>query len=169
MLALYLPLPCSMAKLVHINISNGGVPKLPIQEARIEWLGIVGDKQKDKRYHGGPLRAICIFSLEIIEKLQNEGHTIFPGSTGENLTISIDDFASLTPGKKIQIGKDVLLEITSYTAPCKTIKRSFLNELFIRISHKLYPGESRLYAKVLQTGTVAIGDSVTIHNNEASK
>src|SRR4051812_24910614 len=149
-----------MGFVFQINISKGGVPKLPIAEAVVAELGIVGDKQKDKRYHGGIERALCLFSLEEIKKLQSEGHSIYPGSTGENLTVSFQDYALLQPGDKLQIGEEVTIEITSYTAPCKTIKNSFSDEQFKRISQKLYPGSSRLYAKVLITGKMRQGDKI---------
>lgn len=144
----------------QINISKGGVPKLPIQEAVVGELGIVGDKQKDKRYHGGPERALCLFSLEEIEKLKAEGHPIYPGSTGENLTISFQDYTQLQPGDVLMLGEEVKIEITSYTVPCKTIKDSFEDEKFTRISQKLFPGSSRLYAKVLSGGKIRQGDKI---------
>lgn len=149
-----------MDRIVQINISKGGVPKLPIEQAVVGELGIVGDKQKDKRYHGGPERALCLFSLEEIEKLKQEGHPIYPGSTGENLTISFRDYDRLQPGDVLQIGEEVRIEITSYTVPCKTIKDSFEDNKFTRISQKLFPGSSRLYAKVLSGGKIRPGDKI---------
>lgn len=151
-----------MNYLHQISLSKGGVPKLPVLEAIVEPTGLVGDKQKDKRYHGGPERAICLFSLTTIEQLRAEGHPIFPGSTGENLTLSFDHYELLIPGIKLKIGNQVVLEITSYTVPCKTIKGSFQKEKFQRISQKLHPGDSRLYARVLQTGHIKSGDPITI-------
>jgi len=151
-----------MNHLYQINISKGGVPKLPTDEAMVTFEGIVGDKQKDRRYHGGPERAVCLFSIDIIHKLQQEGHPIEAGSTGENLTLSFNKYGLLTPGIKLQIGTDVILQVTSYAAPCKTIKKSFLNELFVRISQKVFPNESRIYTRVLREGKIRKGDHVDI-------
>ena len=151
-----------MNHLVQINISKGGVPKLPVEETFVTTLGLHGDKQKDKRYHGGVDRAVCLFSTQIIAQLQNEGHPIYAGSTGENLTIAFENYHDLKPGVILQIGDEVQIQIMSYAAPCKTIKQFFLNELFIRISQKLYPQQSRLYAKVLKEGSIRKGDSLII-------
>ena len=74
--------------------AEGGVPKIPVGAARLGAEGVEGDKQNDLRHHGGPLRAVCIYSLEIIEALQGEGHPIGPGTTGENITISGLDWGS---------------------------------------------------------------------------
>ena len=71
---------------VHqINVSDGGVPKLPVLEATVSNKGVDGDRQRNLKFHGGPDRAICVYSLELIEQLQEEGHPIDPGSSGENL------------------------------------------------------------------------------------
>jgi len=149
-----------MGYVFQINISKGGVPKLSITEAQVGELGIMGDKQKDRRYHGGLDRALCLFSLEEIEKLKQEGHPIYPGSTGENLTISLQGYSQLQTGDVLKIGGEVVIEITSYTAPCKTIQDSFVDHKFKRMSQKLFPGSSRLYAKVLVTGKIRQGDKI---------
>lgn len=144
----------------QINISKGGVPKVPVNSAYVSKNGLVGDKQKNKKYHGGPDRALCLFSMDIIETLQKEGHPIFPGSTGENLSIYYSAYASLANGIKLQIGEDVLIEIVSYAAPCRTIRASFVQDAFNRISQKLNKGNSRLYAKVLKEGWIKKGDEI---------
>ncbi|MGH7927942.1 MAG: MOSC domain-containing protein [Candidatus Binatia bacterium] len=148
-----------VAKVVQINVSGGGVPKRPTNEAKIGFLGIEGDAHNDKKYHGGPQRALCLFSLEVIEKLRGEGHPIAPGTAGENLTISGLDWASVKPGKRYRLGP-VEIEITSFTSPCRNIIDSFKDGDFIRISNRLYEDESRVYAKVLKPGMIAVGVTV---------
>lgn len=149
-------------RLVSINVNpRGGVPKLPVAGANISLTRVEGDKQRNRRIHGGPLRAVCLFSLERIEALQAEGHPIAPGTTGENLTIAGLDWNTLGPGMRLRIG-DVELETTSYTVPCKNIAASFRDEQFNRISQKLHPGWSRLYARVVSEGCVQTGDLVQI-------
>jgi MOSC domain-containing protein YiiM len=143
---------------VHqINVSRGGVPKLPVPQARIGSLGLEGDYQNDQRNHGGPDRAVCLYTLEQIQRLQREGHPISPGSTGENITLEGIGLDELTPGTRLLLGDEVELEMTSYAAPCKNISDSFSDGDFTRISMQLYPGESRVYARVLQSGTVSAG------------
>ena len=144
----------------QINISRGGVPKLPITETTVSETGVAGDKQRNRRFHGGPTRAVCLYSFELIQQLQAEGHPIAPGTTGENLTISGLDWKQLSIGQRLRIGDTVRIEITSHAIPCKTIVDSFADGSFTRISHKLHPGESRLYARVLTPGVVKPGDVV---------
>ncbi len=148
---------------VHqINISDGGVPKLPVSEAKVTEAGIAGDRQRNLKVHGGPDRAICLYSLELIERLQDEGHSIDSGSAGENLTLAGLEWEKLGPGMQLTIGPDVRLEIVSYCAPCEWNARWFRSGEFARISQKKNPGWSRLYARVLAEGIVRPGDAIEI-------
>ena len=75
-------------RIFQLNCSKGGVPKLAVRESLLTETGLECDRQADRRYHGGPERALCLFSLERILELQAEGHPVFPGSTGENVTVA---------------------------------------------------------------------------------
>jgi MOSC domain-containing protein YiiM len=154
-------------RIFQLNVSDGGVPKRAVRAAYLTRTGLEGDRQRDRRYHGGPERALCLYSLEQILELQAEGHPIFPGSVGENLTLAGLDLRQLVPGARLAIGEEVLIEISSYTTPCRIIAESFVGGQFKRISQKVNPGDSRLYARVLQTGTLAVGHGVRIINGDA--
>jgi MOSC domain-containing protein YiiM len=145
-----------------LNISRGGVPKLPIEVARITQLGIEGDGHNDWRNHGGPNAALCLFTLEAIQRLQAEGHPIYSGSVGENITLEGIEHSILTLGTRLALGDEVEIEVTAYTTPCKTIAGSFADGDFTRIAQKLHPGESRLYARVVKTGVLHPGDSARL-------
>jgi MOSC domain-containing protein YiiM len=124
--------------------------------------GLEKDAQDDKIHHGGPERAVCLYSLERIRSLQTEGHPIDIGTAGENITVEGIDWDQIVPGVKIRIGDQVLLEVASFTNPCKTIRASFIEGEFIRIAQKLHPGWSRVYARVLREGQIRFGDPVEV-------
>lgn len=148
-------------QVAQININPaGGVPKHRVSQANLKTEGVEGDFQRNKKYHGGPERAVCLYCIERIEALQAEGHPISPGSTGENLTLQGIDWDAVKPGVVLQIGDEARLEIASYTLPCFKIKASFAQEEFKRAMQKLHPGWSRVYARVLQEGLVREGDQV---------
>lgn len=151
-----------MPVLHQIGISAGGVPKTTVTSAWIDETGVRGDHQADREHHGGPDRALCLYSLEVIERLRSEGHPIDPGSTGENLTIAGLDWAAVTPGTRIGVGEHARIEVVSYTSPCRKNARWFIDGEFTRMSQRRHPGESRVYARVLTPGTVAVGDKVTL-------
>jgi len=143
----------------QINVSSGGVPKRAVDSAIVNELGIVTDSQNDTRHHGGPDRALVIYSWELIEALKKEGHHISPGSIGENVTIKGLDWAGLQPGDTLQIGQ-VLAEVTRFATPCRKIGASFFDQNFNRVGQKLHPGWSRLCLKILQPGLIKVGDKV---------
>lgn len=148
---------------VHqINLSDGGLPKHPVLEAVIAKTGVEGDRQRNLKVHGGLDRALCLFSQDLIERLQDEGHSIDAGFSGENLTLAGLEWEKLKPGDRLQIGPAVQIEIMSYTTPCEKNAQWFRDRDFKRVSHKLNPGWSRFYAKVLHEGVVRPGDEVTI-------
>jgi MOSC domain-containing protein YiiM len=149
----------------QLNCSDGGVPKKPVREAQLTPTGLACDRQAHLKFHGGPERALCLYALEHITQLQDEGHPIFPGSVGENVTVVGLDWPALQIGSRLALGDEVIVEISSYANPCQTIAGSFIDSKFKRISQKTYPGESRLYARVLQVGRLEVGQTVRVLNN----
>jgi MOSC domain-containing protein YiiM len=156
-------------RIFQLNSSPGGVPKLAVREAAVTELGLVGDDHNFPDIHGGPERALCLFSLERIIEFQAEGHPIFPGSIGENVTISGLDWERLQPGDRLSLGDEVLVEITRYTTPCNSMEPSFSDGNYARLSQKANPGHSRVYARVLRAGKLVVGQVVRLMNGSDSK
>ncbi len=155
-------------RIFQLNCSDGGVPKSAVREARVTPAGLECDRQAHTKFHGGPERALCLFSLEKILELQAEGHPIFPGSAGENVTLTGLAWERLAPGVRLALGGEVVVEISKYTTPCNAIADSFRERDFRRIDQKYSPGDSRLYARILQTGTVKVGQEVRLLNGDAT-
>ena len=149
-----------------INVSSGGVPKLPRASCYVWAHGLEGDGHDDLRHHGGPDRAVCLYSADLIESLLAEGHPVAVGSTGENLTLAGVDWSVMTPGVELLVGA-VLLQLTQPADPCRTIRGSFRAHRFDRISELTHPGWSRMYARVLEEGRVSVGDAVELRRRSA--
>ena len=154
-----------MGAVVHsINISTqGGVPKLPIDKAEIKFEGVEGDfnKFRTEKKNSIGTRAVTLFSLEQIEKLKSEGHSIDVGTTGENITIEGVDWPSPEVGARMMIG-EAMIELSEPTAPCSKIGKSFIDGAFSRIDHELELGWSRWSASVIEEGQVEIGSQVIL-------
>jgi len=103
-----------------------------------------------------------VYSLERIRDLQREGHPIDVGTVGENLTVEGIDWDLVVPGARIRLGEAVVLEVAAFTDPCKTIRESFTDGRFVRISQKVHPGWSRVYTRVLSEGEIRCGDTVEV-------
>lgn len=152
-------------RVFQVSVSAGGVPKRSVPRALVSRHGVEGDQQRDLESHGGPERAVCLFSLEHLLTLQGEGHPIYPGSVGENLTLAGIDMSQLVYGDRLAIGQGdarAELQITTYTNPCTNIADSFADGVFTRISQKVHPGMSRLYARVLREGELRPGLPVRV-------
>src|SRR3954465_3992694 len=91
-------------KIHSLNLSNGGVPKLPVATCEVRTNGIAGDRQRDRRFHGGPQRAVSLYSLGRLQGRRAEGHPVAPGALGENVTLAGVDWSRMTPGAVVEAG-----------------------------------------------------------------
>ena len=153
--------PTQEGRVAQLNVSDGGVPKRPVEEAEVGDRGLFGDRQASRLHHGRPLQALCLWSLDVIDALRAEGHPIEAGLAGENVTISGIDWRSLRPGVQLLIG-DVLAEVSAWATPCKKNAPWFTQRDFNRMNHDLHPGWSRAYAWVREPGTLRQGDPVVV-------
>lgn len=147
--------------LAGIHRSGGGVPKLAVAAAAVHRDGVEGDRQADRRVHGRPWQALCIWSADVIADLRAEGHPVAPGTAGENLTLAGLDWPALRAGTRLRVG-GVLAELSLPATPCAKNARWFTGGDFMRMSHDRHPGWSRWYATVLEPGHVAVGDAVIV-------
>lgn len=141
--------------------SAGGVPKLPVDRAVVRAGGMEGDRQANRKYHGGPDRALCLYAQERLDALAADGHPLTRGTLGENVTIAGLAWEDVRPGARLAIG-GVEVEVTGFAAPCRQIAPGFADGVFSRVGEKVNPGWSRVYVRVLVDGEVAVGDPVTL-------
>ncbi len=144
-----------------IHVSAGGVPKSGVDAASISAAGVRGDRQNDRRHHGRPVQAVCLWSADVIGELAAAGHPIHAGAAGENLTLRGVEWSRLRPGTRIDVGALELL-ISAHAIPCAKNAQWFSDRNFNRIHHERHPGWSRLYAIPLNSATVSIGDRVVV-------
>ena len=139
--------------LVQVNVSNGGMPKLPVLQARVTLNGVEGDRQKNLKVHGGPNRAVCLYSEELYQFLRDKGVNVTNGQIGENFTTRGLDLNSLKSGDRLRVGECVI-EITKVRVPCNQLRKwdEDLPEIIV--------GHSGWVAKVIEEGFVRPGDSV---------
>ncbi len=140
---------------IQINISNGGMPKQPVLHARVTKHGLEGDRQRNKKYHGGPNRAVCLFSHELYNWLRENGIDLAYGSVGENFTTQGLDLNTLKNGDRLKVGA-CTIEITDIRIPCSNLKQ-FDPEL-----PKIIVGRSGWVAKVIEEATVKPNDPIEL-------
>jgi MOSC domain-containing protein YiiM len=156
------PLPGGPGPVVQVNVSPGGVPKLPVTAAYVHSLGLEGDAHDDKADHGGPFRAVSLLAIEAIRRVAADGNPIGPGTTGENVTTEGIELGALPIGTHLAIGPEAIIELTAAANPCKTIAHNFVDGRIARLSARVHPLDTRLYARVIQEGTIRSGDEIRI-------
>jgi MOSC domain-containing protein YiiM len=145
---------------VQLNLSKGGLPKRAVDSVEVGWRGVEGDRQNTRVHHGRPWQALCLWSLEVIEAFQADGHPIAPGLAGENITVRGLQWPDVRPGVRLQVGA-VLCEISSYAIPCFQNTDWFLDGDFALMHHDRGP-VSRVYATVLTPGRITTGDAAIL-------
>ena len=127
-----------------------GTQKHAIPEAELvtEW-GIQGDAHAGK-WH----RQVSLLGLEQIEDFRAKGAEVDFGAFGENLIVEGYHFRELPIGTRFQIG-DVLLEMTQIGKECHSHC-----QIFHIMGDCIMPREG-VFARVLQGGTVRVGDEIT--------
>ena len=152
--------PPATGHVAQINVSDGGVPKLPVDAVEIDFAGVTTDRQATRQHHGRPWQALCMWSSEVIAGLAADGHPIGPGSAGENVTIAGVDWSAMRSGVRLAIGT-ATVQVSAAAVPCKQNAGWFSDGNFDRIHHRHGP-VSRIYATVIEPGTVASGDPVVL-------
>jgi MOSC domain-containing protein YiiM len=151
-----------MPTLAQLNVSQGGIPKLPVDSARVTRFGVEGDFQKNLKYHGGPNRAVCLYSTELYAELRSEGVDVDNGFFGENFTTTGLDLTALDKGDRLRVGECVI-EITDVRVPCNTLKK------WSAKLPKAIVGRSGWVAKVVEEAVVKAGDDIQVFRRLASR
>ena len=147
----------SAATIVSVNVSAGGIPKLPVNEAEVTPGGLAGDGH-DHDKHNTPLQAISIFDLEDLEDLRVEGYDVSPGILGENLTVKGLETDELKPGDRLRLSGGVELEFTKLRKPC------FVLDAVSPDLKEVIKGRCGGYAKVITAGAVRAGETIDVHH-----
>ncbi len=133
--------------------SRKGEKKKPVKEVLIRknW-GIEGDA-----HAGTPDREVSLLEEEIIREMEGGKKKIFPGDFAENITTRGISLHTLPPGTRIQIGEEVILEITRMGKKCPSpcwIYQS-LGNCAMR--------ERGIFTRVIQGGKVKVGDNIKVY------
>jgi MOSC domain-containing protein YiiM len=123
-------------------------------------IGLEGDSQANKKHHGGPDKAVLMYSADHYPKWEAELGKQFPkGGFSENLTVSGLDETIVCVGDVFQIGA-VKLQVTQPRSPCRNISRFWkIPDLLKRVTHT---GRTGWYCRVLTEGNIEAGTPVEL-------
>jgi MOSC domain-containing protein YiiM len=123
-------------------------------------LGFDGDEQADLTVHGGPDKAVCCYPSEHLPFWRDvTGRPMGPGAFGENLTLAGMVETGVHIGDTYTLG-DAVVQVSQPRGPCfKVAARWGRRTMPAQMAQGLIAG---FYFRVLQTGTVAAGDVLTL-------
>ena len=117
-----------------------------------ENFGLVGDAHADCHTH----RQVSLLAFESIHKMRNHGLEVGPGDFAENLTTRNIDLASLPIGSRLEVGDDIILELTQIGKKCHT-----KCAIFHQVGTCIMPKEG-VFARVIRGGIINAGDTIRI-------
>lgn len=142
---------------------RSAIVKTPVERARATRLGLEGDEQADRRYHGGPDQALHQFAqrgyARIVDAFPALSGLAIPGCLGENLSSPALDEDSVCVGDRFRIG-EAEVQVTQPRRPCSKIDQRLGTRGVAAFIHETrIPG---WYLRVLREGTLAVGDAIEL-------
>ncbi len=159
-------------KLVSVNV---GLPREVIWKGKSVTTGIFkdpvtgpvalrrhnleGDRQADLSVHGGPMKAVYVYSTQHYEYWRGElvDTELGWGAFGENLTVDGADEETINIGDEFQVGSARVV-VTEPRMPCFKLGIRFGREDMVR--RFLKSRRSGFYFGVVEEGKMQAGDSL---------
>jgi MOSC domain-containing protein YiiM len=127
--------------------------KKPVEEAEIRTnYGIEGDAHSSSEWH----RQVSLLAIESIKKMQDMGLDVKAGDFAENITTEGIDLVSLPIGTHLQIGQDIIGEVSQIGKECHT-----RCSIYYQAGDCVMPKEG-IFIKIINGGTIRNGDNVTV-------
>jgi len=144
----------SVAKVIAVCSSKTkGVRKENIKTGTLkEEFGLMGDAHADSGWH----RQVSLLSTMSIEKMRNMGYDVGPGDFAENLTCEGIELYTLPIGTRLDVGEQVILEISQIGKECHAGCA-----IFKLTGNCIMPKEG-VFARVIKGGEVKTGDKIEI-------
>jgi ferredoxin-NADP reductase/MOSC domain-containing protein YiiM len=161
-----------MMKLLSVNVSlpkevpykgktvATGIFKQPVKgRVKLRALNLDGDGQADLNAHGGPFKAVYVYSIENYAYWERElaRNDFGYGQFGENFTVEGMPEEAVHIGDIFRVGS-ALVEVTQPRAPCFKLAIT----MGVPDFDKVFPGSGRVgfYLRVLEEGEVGAGDVI---------
>ena len=145
---------------IHGRELETGIFKVPVTgPVAVGTLNLAGDGQADLTVHGGPDKAVYLYSRENIDYWNATLHRddLGPGSFGENLTVEGLGESEVAIGDEFAIGTACFL-VTQPRLPC--LKLALALETPSITKTFLESGRTGCYLRVLEEGTMQAGDAI---------
>ena len=148
-------------RLPRAGDTTSAIDKRPVEgRVAVHPLGLDGDVQVNKKFHGGEGQALYAYAQEDADWWAAELDRDLPaGRFGENLRTSGLDLTGAVLGERWRIG-GVLAEVTAPRTPCSKLQAHWgVPRIIKRFTER---GASGAYLRVLETGDIGAGDAIEL-------
>ena len=156
-------------KIIQINIKQKttnevGLPKKPVNSAYFSKNNVGNDHNNYRMSLSSTEinnRPVLIYPIESIKQLNSEGWPVKPGDLGENITTQGIEYNNFVIGKKFQLGKKVVIQISQVCNPCSNLSSlHYIGDKKVNQFIKTLTGRRGMFAKVLTEGDVNTNDEI---------
>lgn len=131
--------------------------KQPARSAMLRFTNLDGDRQADLKNHGGPDKAVCVYSFDHYAAWESVlGRKLAPGAFSENFTIAGLRESEVCIGDTFRAG-EALVQISQPRKPCHKLAGRHNRKDLPALIHA--NGFSGFYLRVLTEGMVRAGDA----------
>jgi MOSC domain-containing protein YiiM len=141
---------------------TSGIYKSPVSgRIALSSTNLDGDGQADLKVHGGPDKAVCVYSADHYAFWREElGVTdCGPGWFGENFSVEGQGEDDVAVGDTYRVGTAVV-QISQPRAPCSKLGRRWSRIDMPKLV--LQSGRTGWYLRVLESGDVECGETLTL-------
>jgi MOSC domain-containing protein YiiM len=144
------------------NMSSG-IDKRLVASVEVTELGIINDIQVDKRFHGGPERALHQYALSgyetIIKRHPLLHKRAIAGSIGENISSPVMNDNNVNIGDIYRIG-GIEVQVSSPRIPCWKIEEKLKQKGLVQLikTHQI----TGWYYRVLKGGVIRLSDEISL-------
>lgn len=121
---------------------------------------LAGDEQADLRVHGGPDKAVLVYSADHADAWRDvDERLVVPGAFGENLHVSGLDESTVCIGDRWSAGS-ALFEVSQPRQPCWKANDRWGRDDLVDAMERT--GRTGWYLRVVETGAICAGDRWTL-------
>jgi len=142
-----------------------GICKVPVSgPLLLTRLGFEGDGVGDTKHHGGPDKAVCVYSTDHYPYWQEiMGMKLPVAAFGENLSVRNLREEDICIGDIFELGT-ALVQVSQPRQPCKTLAARYGRDDMIRLV--VASGYTGFYLRVLKEGRVEKGSTLALKERD---
>lgn len=143
------------------------IGKVTVNKAALTKNGFVGDEVASPEFHGGPDRAVCLYSHEHYRQWGKEfNHPFSPPAFGENICVSGMTEKEVYIGEVYRLGEAVI-QVCQGRIPCSKISKYNGDQALLK--RIVDTGFTGYFFRVLEEGEINVNSSIVLIDRPQEK